>query len=119
MTYNNTVKLIGNLGSEAKIIEQDGKSFATFSIATTDSYLDENEAWQQKETVWHRAIAFNPYAQEKLKKLKTGTRIEIVGSLSYRPFEIILDDGRTVAKMEASVIVAKIDLKPLVKKQSA
>lgn len=119
MTYNNTVKLIGNLGSEAKIIEQDGKSFATFSIATTDSYLDENEAWQQKETVWHRAIAFSPYVQEKLKKLKSGTRVEIIGSLSYRPFDTVLEDGRTVTKLEASVIAHKVDQKPLVKKQSA
>ena len=119
MAYNNTVTLTGNMGSEAKIVEQEGKRFAVFSIATTDSYQDDNQQWQQKESVWHKIIAFNPHTVEKVKNLKTGTRIEITGPISYRPFETMLEDGLMVKKMEASVIAAKLKLKPLVKKQSA
>ena len=119
MAYNQTVTLIGNLGDEAQIIEQDGKQFAAFSIATTDSYLDQNEQWQQKSPVWHRVLSFNPYVIEKVKRLMKGTRLEIVGSLSYRPFETMLEDGRVVKKMEATIIAGKADLKPLPKKQTA
>lgn len=119
MAQENSVKLIGNLGSEAKIIEQDGKTFATVSIATTGSYTEDNgKTWHKKETIWHSTIAFNPFVQEKLKKLKTGTRVEITGRLSYRPFKTILEDGLSITKMEATVIMETIDLKPLVKRQS-
>ncbi len=119
MAFNNTVTLIGNLGQEAKIIEQEGsKTFATFSIATADSYQLENGEWETKDTIWHRLISFSPVTIEKLRRLKAGTRVEIIGSLSYRPFETILLDGRAITKLEATVIASKLELKPLVKKQA-
>lgn len=116
MAYNNTVKLFGNMGSEAKIIEKDGKLMAAFSLATTDSYLDEDGNWQQKETVWHNVLIFSPYVIQQVKSLKTGSRIELDGSLSYRPFATVLDDGQCIDKKEASIIAHQIELRPLVKK---
>ena len=38
MAINNTIKLTGNTGSKVKIIDNNGKPFAAFSLATTDSY---------------------------------------------------------------------------------
>ena len=117
--FNNTVKLTGNIGIEARIIEQEnGTRFASLSIATTDSYKDADEHWQQKETVWHRVLVFNPQVIEVLKSLKTGTRIELDGSLSYRPFNTVLDDGRSIQKQEVTIIAHKVTLKPLVKKST-
>lgn len=116
MAYNNTVTLTGNMGSEAKIIEQDDTTFAVFSLATADSYLDENEQWVQKDTIWHNVLVFSPLVIEQVKSLKQGTRLELIGFLSYRPFKTILDDGRTVIKKEASVIAQKVEMKPLPKK---
>ncbi len=117
--FNNTVKLTGNIGIEAKIIEQEnGTRFASLSIATTDSYKDADEQWQQKETVWHRVLVFNPQVIEVLKSLKTGTRIELDGSLSYRPFNTALDDGRSIQKQEVTIVAHKVTLKPLVKKSA-
>jgi single-strand DNA-binding protein len=116
MAFNNTVKLIGNSGSEVKIIEKEGKPFAAFSLATTDSYKDkETEEWKDKETVWHDVIAFSPTVIEQLKSFKKGTRLEIVGALSYRDFETVID-GKTIKKKEASIIANKIEQAPLVKK---
>lgn len=120
MAYNNTVTLTGNLGQEAKIIEQDdGKTFAAFSIATADSYQLDDGTWETKETVWHRLVSFSPLVTQTVRGLKAGMRVEITGSLSYRPFETLLPDGRSVTKMEATVIANKLELKPLVKKQKA
>lgn len=116
MAYNNTIILTGNMGAEAKIVEQDGKTFAAFSIATTDSYLDDNEQWVQKDTRWHNVLVFFPHVIQQIKSLKKGTRLELTGSLSYRSFSTILEDGREVTKNEASVIAHKVELKPLVKK---
>ena len=117
MAYNNTVILTGNLGSEARIHEQDNsKSFATVSIATQDSYQDENDNWIQKDSIWHDLIIFSPQVVAAVQNLKTGTRVKITGSLSYQDFETVLDDGRSVNKRQASIIVGKLELAPLVKK---
>lgn len=116
MAINNTVTLIGNIGREADIIKTENTTFAAVSIATTDSYKDENDQWQELETVWHNVIAFSPVLVEVLKNLKKGTRIEVTGSLSYRPYQVMLD-GKEITKKEASVIARKIEQAPLVKKK--
>lgn len=112
----NNVILIGNTGGEIRIHEGNGKPFATFSVATTDTYKDDGGEWQSKEPVWHSIIAFNPLLVQSLKSFKTGTRLHIEGELSYRPFEVQLPDGKTVTKMEASIIARKVEQAPLVKK---
>ena len=116
MAINNTVTLTGNLGAEAEIIDSGSKAFAAIRLATTDSYQDkETEEWKERETVWHKVITFNPTLIELLRGLKTGSRIEVIGSLSYRPYKVQLD-GREITKQEASVIARKIDMAPLPKR---
>ena len=116
MAINNTIKLVGNTGTEIKIIENDGKPFAACSLATTDSYKDkETEEWKDKETIWHDVIVFNPKLMEQLKAFKKGTRLEVTGSLSYREFKV-QDEGKIIAKKEARIIANQVDQAPLVKK---
>ena len=116
MAINNTIKLIGTTGSEVKVIENEGKTFAAFSLATTDSYKDKaTEEWKDKETIWHDVIVFNPKVIEQLKAFKKGTRLEIVGSLSYRDFKV-QDEGKVITKKEAKIIANKVEQAPLVKK---
>lgn len=107
------------MGDEITLIETSEKSFAAFSIATTDSYKDENGQWHQKQPIWHKVLAFSPQTIAFLKNLKMGTRLEIVGSLSYRPFETLTQDGVVVKKQEATIIVHNVEQKPLVKKTKA
>ena len=116
MALNNTVTLIGNLGSEARIVATEENTFASVSLATTDSYKDEQGEWHDKQTVWHNILAFNPRVIEELKALKKGTRIQVTGSLSYRPFEVVNGDGEIITKKEASIIAGKVELEPLPKK---
>lgn len=116
MAINNTVELIGNIGSKVKIIETETSTFASFSIATTDSYQDkETEEWKERETIWHDVVAFNPKLIEALKAFDKGARLKITGTLTYRPFSVQLD-GKTFDKREASVIARKVEQAPLVKK---
>ena len=116
MAHNNTVILVGNLGSEARIIAKDEYTFAAVSLATTDSYKDENDNWQEKETIWHNLVAFNPRVIEEIKSLKKGTRIKVTGTLTYRPFEVVNGDGQIITKKEASVVAGKVEMAPLLKK---
>jgi single-stranded DNA-binding protein len=116
MAYNNNTILTGNLGSEARIIATDESTFAAVSLATTDSYQDDDGNWHDKETVWHNILAFNPRVIEELKALKKGVRIQVTGSLSYRPFEVVNGDGEVITKKEASIIAGKVELATLTKK---
>jgi single-strand DNA-binding protein len=118
MANNATVELIGNLGSEVRIIETDEYKFAGVSLATTDSYKDEKTGeWKNKETLWHDLVAFSPTAIEILKGLNTKARIKVIGTLSYRPFEVMDGEGQIITKKEASIIVRKVEQAPLPKKK--
>jgi len=95
MAINNTVTLIGNMGSDADIIDTDNTTFAAVSI---------------------NVLTFNPKLIEVLKNLKKGSRLEIIGSLSYRPYKVMIDD-KEITKYEASIIARKIEQAPLSKKK--
>lgn len=120
MAINNSVTLIGNMGDEVQIIENDTITFASVSLATADSYKDDNENWQEAATIWHRVLAFNPRVIAALKNLKKGSRIAIEGALSYRPRKISVVDKQGEVKefdiQEASIVARKIELAPLPKK---
>lgn len=116
MALNNFVTLIGNIGSEARILESEETTFAAVSLATADSYKDAQGQWQSKDTIWHSLLIFNPRVIEQLKALKKGTRIQVIGSLSYRPFDVLTGDGEAITKKEAAIIVSKLEIMPLVKK---
>ena len=125
MAINNTIELIGNMGKNGvRIIETEESKFAALSLATTDSYKDEESGkWKDKDTIWHDLIAFNPAVIEILKGLNSKARIKITGTLSYRtfPVEIEIEENgqivtKTINKKEASIIVRKVEQAPLVKK---
>ena len=118
MALNNLVTLIGNMGSEVRILESnaDAKEFAAVSIATADSYQNDAGEWIEKETIWHNVVAFSPAVMEILKNLKKGTRVKIEGALSYRPYDVQIADGEVVTKKEASIVARRVEQAPLVKK---
>ena len=116
MALNNTIELIGNLGAKVKLIETETSTFASLSIATTDSYQDkETQEWKDKETIWHDIVCFSPAMIEKLKAFDKGARLKVIGTLSYRPFTVQLD-GKTFDKREASIVLRMVEQAPLVKK---
>lgn len=117
MSKNNHVQLTGNTGSEARIIELAEKStMAAFSLATQDSYKDKEDKWVNKESVWHNVLCFKREEIEKLKNLKTGTRIKVIGSLSYKEMDAIVRDGQKVTIKEAAIVASTIELAPLAPK---
>jgi len=118
MAINNQVILTGNTGSEVRILESDNNQFAALSLATTDSYKDKDDNWQEKDVIWHDVVAFSPTIIESLKAFKKGTRLKITGTLSYRPFEVKDKDGKVITKKEVSIIARKVEQAPLTKKKA-
>lgn len=117
MTTNNQVILTGNLGNEAKVHEKNDKLFASFSLATHESYKNDQGEYVNKAPIWHNLLVFKPDTVQLAKAFKKGTRLQVTGSLSYREFTHKPSKGKAVKKREASIIAYSIEPKPLAQKQ--
>jgi single-strand DNA-binding protein len=77
----NKVMLIGRLGSDIeKRVTQSGSSVATLSLATTDTYKDQ-QGNRQEKTEWHRVVLWNRLADLAEQYLSKGKQVYIEGSL--------------------------------------
>ncbi len=86
-TLRNSVKLIGRLGQdpEVKLLDT-GNKVATFSLATSESYITK-EGRKQEQTQWHNIVVWGNLAVVCEKHLKKGKEIAIDGRLTYRNWE--------------------------------
>ena len=105
MSKNNKIELNGFLGSDPKTVTKDGKNFIVLNVATTDSYPITDEktgeiTWKDKETVWHDVLIFRTTTAQFAKELKKGDRVEVSGTLSYRPFK----DANDYTRKQTTII---------------
>jgi len=83
----NKVQLIGNLGRDPELkYTSAGVAVATFSIATSDSWKDQ-EGNTQERTKWHNIVAWRKLAEICGEWLKKGKRVYIEGRLQTRSYE--------------------------------
>lgn len=82
----NKVQLIGNLGKDPQVTTtQEGKKMARFSMATHDSYRNQNgEKVQQTE--WHNLVAWGKIAELAEKMLSKGKEIAVEGKLTHKRY---------------------------------
>lgn len=100
-SIRNSIQLIGHLGREPEIrVLNSGRKVGQVSIATSDSYKNDNGEWQQR-TQWHNLVAWGPQAEYLEKYLHKGTFIGIRGKLTHRSFEG--KDGKTNKRTEVIV----------------
>jgi len=86
-TLRNQVQLIGNLGKDPEIKTlESGKKMAKLTIATNDSYI--NEQGQKVETTeWHNVTFWGKPVDIIEKYLLKGKEVGISGKLTYRDYE--------------------------------
>ena len=82
----NKVILIGNLGKDPDIrVMQNGKEMASFSIATSESWVDKTSGIRTEKTEWHNIVVFNEGLVKIIKNcVRKGSKIYIEGSLRTR-----------------------------------
>jgi single-strand DNA-binding protein len=87
--FVNRVELIGNLGRDPEIRStQQGKKIATLSIATSESWKDQQSGEWRERTEWHRVVIFNEgLAKIAEKHLDKGMKVRIEGKLRTRKWE--------------------------------
>ena len=84
----NKVILVGNLVKDTELRSTPlGKSVCSFSIATTDRYLDKATNDWKDNTEWHNVVAWERLADAVAQKLKKGSKVYIEGSLRHRSYE--------------------------------
>jgi len=84
MASLNKVTLIGHLGRDPEMRHlENGATVAKFSIATTESYKDKSDQWQD-QTEWHDIIMWRLLAERAEKQLKKGSFAYIEGKLTHR-----------------------------------
>jgi single-strand DNA-binding protein len=87
--FVNRVELIGNLGRDPEIRgTQQGKKIATLSIATSESWKDQQSGEWRERTEWHRVVVFNEGLAKIVEKhLNTGMKVRIEGKLRTRKWQ--------------------------------
>lgn len=101
MQIRNSVTLIGHLGQDpVRRTTRGGKAFATFSLATNESYRDA-AGQRQTRTEWHNVIAFGKLAELLLDTLRKGSQVALVGTLRYRKWVDQHQQPRTTTSIHA------------------
>ncbi len=104
-TLRNKVQLIGNLGNDPEIITLDsGKKLAKFSLATNESYKNE-QGEKITQTDWHNLIAWNKTAEIIEKYVTKGKEIAIEGKLTSRSYETKEGEKRYVTEVVVNEVL--------------
>lgn len=83
----NKVILIGHLGKDVELRKtQSGKSVASFSLATSESYKNSNGD-KQTSTEWHNILVWGKLADLVNQYLKKGSPAYLEGKVTYRSWE--------------------------------
>lgn len=83
---SNNVQLIGNLGKEPQLKEfESGKTMASFSIATTDYYTNQ-QGQRVNDTQWHQLVAWGKTAEFIKNYVAKGNRVAVSGKLVHRSY---------------------------------
>ena len=85
----NKVLLIGRLGNDPEIREfPNGGKVCNFSLATSESWKDNNTGERQERTSWHNIAIFNDRLAEIAEQyLKKGSQIYVEGQLETRKWQ--------------------------------
>ncbi|MEX2233714.1 MAG: single-stranded DNA-binding protein [Cyclobacteriaceae bacterium] len=82
----NSVQLIGWLGKDPEVKQFNDRKKASFSIATTDNYKNQNGE-KVEDTQWHHVVIWGKLAGIAEKYLKKGNEVAIEGKLIHRVYE--------------------------------
>ena len=99
----NKVILVGRLGQNPDVrYTQEGNAVCTFSVATTDAWIDKKDMNQKAQTEWHNCVAFRRTAEICGEYLEKGSLVYVEGSNRTRSWDD-KETGRKVYKTEVIV----------------
>jgi single-strand DNA-binding protein len=110
----NKVILIGNLGKDPEIRRlESGVTVASFTLATSENYLDKNSGERKEITDWHDIVMWRGLAEVAEKYLKKGMKIYVEGKLKKKNWQDKEGNVRYSTEIiaeEMTILSAKNDL---------
>jgi single-strand DNA-binding protein len=83
----NRVMLLGNLGADPELrVTPGGQAVLKLRLATTESYLDRNNA-RQERTEWHQVTLWGKRGEALAKFLTKGERLFVEGRIQTSSYE--------------------------------
>ena len=102
MSVNKAI-LIGRLGKDPELKDtKGGRQVCTFSLATSESWKDDN-GQKQESTTWHNVVAWGKQGAVMAEYLQKGTEVYIEGRIDNRSYE----DKDGVKKYRSEVVVQR------------
>ncbi len=97
----NKAVLLGNLGKDPEVrTMSNSKEMVSFSIATSESWLDKSTGERMEKTEWHPVVVFNePLVQLCKKFLKKGAKVYVEGSLKTRKWSDSSNNERYITEV--------------------
>jgi single-strand DNA-binding protein len=93
----NKVLLLGNLGADPELrVTPGGQAVLKLRLATTESYLDRNNA-RQERTEWHSVTVWGKRGEALAKILSKGSSIFVEGGIRTSSYE---KDGQKIYRTE-------------------
>lgn len=86
MSKTNSVRLIGHLGQDPKLVSSNAESSVlSFTMATNENYKDA-QGNKQTRTEWHNIVAFGRVANLLFQYAKKGDQLMLNGRLQTRQY---------------------------------
>ncbi len=83
----NRATLLGNLGSDPELrYTPNNRPVLKFRLATTESYLDQNNA-RQEVTQWHNVVLWGKRGEALSKILTKGTKVYVEGRIENSSYD--------------------------------
>ncbi len=101
----NKACILGNVGRDPELrYTNNGKAVATFSIATSTSWRDQNGTTQEK-TTWHNIVAWDKLAEICNNYVKKGKQVYIEGRIENRSYDDKDGNKRYVSEIIATDLI--------------
>jgi single-strand DNA-binding protein len=98
----NKVILVGNVGKDPEMkYTPGGTAIAIFSLATTESYKNRDDQWEEK-TEWHNIKAFGKLAETISEYVKKGKQLYLEGKIQTESWD---DKNSGEKKYRTSIVV--------------
>ena len=98
----NRVELIGHLGGNPNMrYSKNGDPVASLSMATSDSWTDQQTGQKREKTEWHRLVAFGKMAEIIGQYCKSGNRLWIEGKLETSKYT----DPEGITRYSTQIII--------------
>ncbi|MBL6448729.1 single-stranded DNA-binding protein, partial [Fulvivirga sp. 29W222] len=101
----NSVNLIGRLGQDPILKDlNNGKTVATFSVATSESYYNV-QGEKIEDTQWHHVVAWGKPGEIAAQYLKKGQEVAIEGKLIHRSYETGSGERKYITEINLNSIL--------------